>query len=365
MLKPNAGRVAPPHSGTTTDARVVQAAIDAFVEMGAEVSIGESPILGVDALEALTVAGIRDVAEAGGCRLLDLDARRYQSVPVPDGAAIQSLKVCREVLAHELVVSMPVMKTHMHTGVSLSVKNMKGCLWGRSKVAFHMLPPVENSEEKPIDIAIADMSGVLRPHLAIIDGTVGMEGLGPSAGEPKRLDVVVAGTDPFAADAVACALMGIDPASVPHLRIGAARGHGTIDLAEIEVRPHDWRQWASKFSPPLPGPALKLPNVRVLDRNSCSACQSSLYLFLKRYGEVLASQTQHSGPLHIAIGKGHEDLPEGTLCLGNCAVRRHRRETPVGGCPPVASEILRVLYGRPTVDAIDGHGGSSAPPAEP
>ena len=48
-----------------------------------------------------------------------------------------------------------------------------------------MLPPMDGYDAKPIDVAIADMSGVLRPHLSIIDGTVGMEGLGPSAGKPK------------------------------------------------------------------------------------------------------------------------------------------------------------------------------------
>ena len=58
-----------------------------------------------------------------------------------------------------------------------------------------------NGEEKSLDIAIADMAGVLRPHLAIVDGTTGQEGLGPSAGDPKPLDVVVVSADAFAADA--------------------------------------------------------------------------------------------------------------------------------------------------------------------
>ena len=84
-----------------------------------------------------------------------------------------------------------------------------------------MLGPIEGSDEKPINVAIADMASVLRPHLAIIDGTVGMEGLGPSAGQPKALDCVVVGADAFAADAVACRLMGTCAEDVPYLRMGA------------------------------------------------------------------------------------------------------------------------------------------------
>ena len=82
------------------------------------------------------------------------------------------------------------MKMHMHTGVTLAVKNMKGCLWRKSKVDLHMLPPLPGHNEKTLDIAIADMSAILRPHLSIIDGTIGMEGLGPSAGKAKQMDAM-------------------------------------------------------------------------------------------------------------------------------------------------------------------------------
>ena len=229
LLKPNVGRVAPLESGVNTHADVVAAAIDAFREAGAETAIGESPIAGVDVQEAFNAAGVTSIAQPRDCPLIDMDRRRFVNVPVPEGRAIHALRVCPEVLEFDLVVSIPVMKMHMHTGVTLSVKNMKGCLWRRSKVQLHMLPPVEGSQEKPIDVAIADMSSVLRADLAIIDGTVGMEGLGPSAGQAKPLDVVVVSRDPFAADAVACQLMGTAADLAPHLRIGAERGYGVID----------------------------------------------------------------------------------------------------------------------------------------
>lgn len=201
LLKPNAGRIAPAGSGIITDPRVVAAAIDTFQEAGAEVAVGESPIVGVRALDAFAEIGITRVARERNCPLIDLDDRSPVEVPVPEGRAIDSLRICRTVLESDFVVSIPVMKTHMHTGVTLSVKNMKGCLWRRSKVTFHMLPPVEGSEEKSINIAIADMSGVLRPHLAIIDGTVGMEGIGPGAGEARQFGTIVVSADSFAADA--------------------------------------------------------------------------------------------------------------------------------------------------------------------
>ena len=354
LLKPNAGRIAPPESGVTTHPQVVAAAIDAMREAGAEVAIGESPIAGVRVQEAFEVTGIAAVAKERDCPLIDMDSRPCVKVPIPEGRVIRWLQVCPEVLEHDWVVSIPVMKMHMHTGVTLSVKNMKGCLWRRSKVQLHMLAPVEGTDQKPLDLAIADLSSVLRPHLAIIDGTVGMEGLGPGAGQAKPLGVVVVSTDAFAADAVACRLMGTRAEDIPHLQIAAERGHGVIDLDRITVTPENWRDWISPFIPPPTNLAIEFPNITVLDNNSCSACQSTLLLFLKSYQDRLFDYFPPGAPIHIAIGKGHKDLPEGTLCIGNCTASHKARGLFVPGCPPVSSSILSALSGKPAVDSADG-----------
>ena len=349
LLKPNAGRVAPPGSGVTTHPDVVAAAIDAFREGGAEVAVGESPIAGVSVEEAFQVTGMAAVAHERHCPLIDMDRRSFVERSLPDGEVLRCLQVCPEALEYDVIVSIPVMKMHMHTGVTLSVKNMKGCLWRRSKVQLHMLPPIEGSDEKSLDVAIADMSSVLRPDLAIIDGTVGMEGLGPGAGQAKALDVVVLSADAYAADAVACRLMGTRAEDVPHLRIGAQRGYGVIDLGLLTVTPNDWPQWIQPFVPPPRNLQIEFPNVTVLDNNSCSACQSTLLLFLRRYRDRLFDYFPADRPISIAIGRGHTELPEGTLCIGHCTASHKAKGVFVPGCPPVASEILAAISGqRPT-----------------
>ena len=342
LLKPNAGRLVDRGVGINTHPEVVAAALDAFVEAGANVAVGESPITGVKTLDALEQCGIGAVARARGCPLIDMDARRYVEVDLPGGIAINRLKVCPEVLEYDLVVSIPVMKMHMHTGVTLAVKNMKGCLWRRSKVDLHMLPPHPEIKEKSLNIAIADMASVLTPHLSIIDGSVGMEGLGPSAGEPRALGAVVVGVDPFASDAVACALMGVDARDIPHLRMGADRGLGTIDLDKIQVFPEGWRKGQQCFAPPPENLSLEFSGVAVLDQQSCSACQASLLLFLRKYGAQLFGEKGNDAKTPIAIGKGHETLPPGAICVGNCTARHKEGHPFVPGCPPVVSEILNV-----------------------
>ena len=344
LLKPNDGRNVAPETGITTHPQVVAAAIDAFRECGADVAVGESPITGVTTLEAFETAGIAAVADERDCPLVDMDVHQYATVEIPEGVAIKSLKVCREVAEYDVVVSIPVMKTHMHTGVTLSVKNMKGCLWRRSKVDLHMLPQLSGHEEKPLDIAIADLSSVLRPHLSIIDGTIGMEGLGPSAGNPKELDVVLVGVDAFAADSLACRIMGISADDVPHLRMGAERGYGVINLDAIRANPETWKDVQSPFIRPPDELSIEFAGFTILDQQSCSACQSTLLMFLRKYGKQLHDTKADDEDIVIAIGKGHEDLPTGTLCVGNCTAMHKGCGVFVSGCPPVASEILSMFY---------------------
>jgi uncharacterized protein (DUF362 family) len=343
LLKPNVGRVATPGSGIVTHPEVVAAAIDVFREAGAEVAVGESPIVGVDVQQAFAAAGMVAVASHRGCPLIDMDRRPCVEVPVPEGQAIHSLSVCPEAMEFDFIVSVPVMKRHMHTGATLAVKNMKGCLWRRSKVELHMLPALAGSKDKPLDIAIADMASVLRPHLAIVDGTVGMEGLGPSAGRPKPLDAVVVSADAFAADAVACQLMGTAAEHIPHLRLGAERGYGVIDLDRLAVTPDHWRDAVSPFAAPPENLTIEFPNVTVIDNNSCSACQSTLLLFLTRYKDRIFDYFPSQVAIHVAIGKGHTELPEGTLLVGNCTASHRHQGIFVPGCPPVGSQILAAL----------------------
>jgi uncharacterized protein (DUF362 family) len=345
LLKPNAGRLASKGEGITTDPQVVAAAIDAFKQAGADVSVGESPITGVNAMEAFESTGITAVTLERNCRLIDMDKRPFVPLEIPDGKAIKEIKVCADVFDHDIIVSIPVMKIHMHTVATLSIKNMKGCLWRRSKVDLHMLPMLNDMNEIPLNVAIADMSGVLRPHLSIVDGTVGMEGMGPSGGKAKKLGLVVAGTDAFAVDSIACRLMGLYAEDIPHLRMGAERGYGLIDIEKIKIHPETWMNLVSPFSPPPDNLSVEFPEFNILDKNSCSACQSTLILFLKKYGKVIPDYFPENTDINIAIGKGHDKVPKNTICIGNC-MAKFKQQKFVKGCPPVGSEILKTITGK-------------------
>lgn len=348
LVKPNAGRVVPPNSGVNTSPDAVAGCVDAMMEAGASrVAVGESPILGVKAIPALESCGIADIVRQRDIELIDLDEEKPVYLDLPEGSLLPRVKLCARVHEFDVLVSLAVAKTHMHTDVSLSLKNMKGILYRREKVKFHQLPGHGGgSGAKPLDVAISDFLRAIQPTIGVIDGWIGLEGLGPSAGNPKKLDAAVASTDAVAADAVACHLMGIDPQSVAHVRLSAEGGVGVADLEKIRTSPEDYEQFVSPFERPPTNLSLAFPDITVYDSGTCSACMSTTMLFLQRFADKIREYKLEDGRIHLVIGKDVANVPAGTIVIGNCAAK-HKKQGPFAkGCPPVASRIYQAVTGR-------------------
>ncbi len=79
------------------------------------------------------------------------------------------------------------------------------------------------------------LSRLVKPHLSVVDGFLGMHREGPRHGTPIRLGTVIAGTDPVAVDAVAASVMGFDPLQIGYLRYAQAAGLGVANPEAIEI----------------------------------------------------------------------------------------------------------------------------------
>ncbi|RPJ00795.1 MAG: DUF362 domain-containing protein, partial [Deltaproteobacteria bacterium] len=140
LVKPNAARLASPGEGITTHPSVVSATIDCLRENGAQdIVIGEGCIFGVDARDAFRMTGMEEISEKKNVKLIDMDRFGPAERSIPNGKLLKKVKVSSMLKNFDWIVSIPVMKTHMHTRVSLSIKNMKGLLWRREKAKLHHL----------------------------------------------------------------------------------------------------------------------------------------------------------------------------------------------------------------------------------
>jgi len=90
--------------------------------------------------------------------------------------------------------------------------------------------------------AIVDICEYVRPDLSIIDGIEGMEGDGPSSGDKRFVGLIFASENPYALDTVASKIIGIDPLSIPILRVVKERNIFSVDINDIEfvgLKPQD------------------------------------------------------------------------------------------------------------------------------
>ncbi|MFC2137609.1 DUF362 domain-containing protein [Bacteroidota bacterium] len=347
LIKPNVGRAAFPERGYNTHPLAIAGAIEVFQKNGAsKIVIGESPLVGIDTMEAFKKGGITEVADRYNVELIDLDSRPFIKKEIPNARVVPITKVCGAIYEFDILVSLPVAKVHMHTGVTLGIKNLKGCLYKHEKVRYHQLEyQYHEFPEKTLDSAISDLATILLPDITIVDGFIGMEGLGPSGGEAIKSDFAVASTHPFGADIIACILMDVDPEEVPHLNLVSKRNKLPINKTDYMVYPENYQDYIVPYKKPPQNISVKFENIEVYENEACSSCLSTLMLFLRRFKDDMLSYVLNDGKFHIAIGKGVKHAKEGTVFVGNCTCKNKDKGIYIKGCPPVPTRIYEAITG--------------------
>ncbi len=197
---------------------LVSAAAECFRRLGAKsVLIGEGPGHQRDTELVLLESGFAE--ELRQQRVPFVDLNRDELVMTSLLASYTGMKhlwLPRTALGADFVVSMPKVKTHHWSGVTLSMKNMFGVVPG-AKYGW----PKNILHWKGIQESILDVCATVPVHFVIADAIVAMEGSGPLNGHPRPLNRIVLADDPVAADATCARLMGLDATRITHIRIGA------------------------------------------------------------------------------------------------------------------------------------------------
>ncbi len=222
LIKPNYLNSKHPSTGITTDCRVVEGIVKFLKEHRTEeIIIGEESGF-ADTFEAFKVAGTDAVAERWGLKLVDLNKDEFVEVHPPCPLSLKKVKIAKTAL-ESAIISVPKLKPHRIATVTLSLKNMMGAL--ASKGSMHKGKLSEN---------IADLASILKPSVSVVDGIIAGEGH-ESSGNPVEMDLVIAGTDPVAVDAIGAEVMGIPSTDVQHLVLAEKKGLGTCKLEQITV----------------------------------------------------------------------------------------------------------------------------------
>ncbi len=227
LLKVNLLMKKRPEDAVTTHPCVVEAVVRLVQEAGGIPIIGDSPggPYNRNALQGIySRSGLLAVAQRTGAEL-NQDFGQTEK-PFPEGRVVKRLTIASCVAEADVVIGISKLKTHGMMTITGAVKNLYGVIPGLLKVEYHLKMP------DLMDFArlLVDIARFVKPALSIMDGIVGMEGAGPSAGQPRKIGALLLSSDPFALDVAAVDLIGLKPEKIPTIR--AARERGLASGAE-------------------------------------------------------------------------------------------------------------------------------------
>jgi uncharacterized protein (DUF362 family)/NAD-dependent dihydropyrimidine dehydrogenase PreA subunit len=296
LVKPNLLASRTPDEAVTTHPAVVQAVVEAVQAAGGEPLIGDSPggrNIGNSYERLLRRTGMMGVAEATGCEVVSFDDP-VAEVPAPEGRIFRRFTVAKAVLDADRVIVLPKLKTHQLTYYTGAVKVLYGYIPGLRKAEYHLHTGTDAGTFSDL---LLDLHSALPPTLAVMDAVVGMEGQGPSKGNPRNIGLVLSSGSCTALDLVACSVIGFDPMAIPTVRKACERGAGPRDLREVEILGADLDT--------VRVPAFEKPRTMVLARVPPSVIKAVGYLFGSR-PEIFPGRC-------ISCGKCAEACPPGAI----------------------------------------------------
>ena len=371
VLKPNLFAPYPPP--ISVDRRVIASMVKMAREAGANrvtviegVSVGTlmkrvRPSLtpcgmsrGFKTTEVMKILGITKAAEEAGGEVLGIEEAEKVAVDIKGGIALHHVNYPKVILEADCFINIPAMKTHTMTMVTLSIKNLQGILDERGRYFSH---------RDDLHQHMVDISKIRKPDLVLLDGLLGMEGMGAGeGGTAVEMGVIMASTDTVALDSIASMCMGIEnPLVVSTTRLAAHDGLGTANPYMIEVAGETIASVRKKFHLPatytMPLDSLVTglyPNIDIYIGGACSTCwlmaalaESQLAKVPRRFSLIVGVDPKI--PPQLKTDLAH------TFFLGECALAtggelRELRNAMqlagydrfLGGCPPYEQSLVKL-----------------------
>lgn len=232
LLKANLIMKKSPESAAITHYVFVWAMSLILLEYGAEVLIGDSPggSFDDDIMNSIYKAACYTHIEENTEAKLNRNYKFYEK-DNSKGFILKKINMVDMVNDVDKIISLSKLKTHGMMTFTGAVKNQFGLVHGASKAEYHL----NMANKDDFANALIDVSYAVEPVLYFMDGIEGMEGQGPTAGNARKLNVILGSSDPFALDKTACEIVKIPFEKVPILVNGIKRNLTDSHMEDVEI----------------------------------------------------------------------------------------------------------------------------------
>ena len=248
-IKPNLCAPMPERTGATTSLWMIEDTVAHIRKRRATPIILEGPSHIHDFNQVVDVTGVRELSRRLGVELIDAREDGMPLQPLKHDTATRMYQVHMAALSADGIICLPKLKTHNRTKVTLTLKGLMGFLSPADRHGFHL---------RGVEEDVVELYKRLRTRIraTFIDGSIAMEGHGPTQGRPVPMSVVIGGLDSVSVDAVASMVMGFEPEEIHHIRQAHEAGLGDMQRAWV-IHPSTAPLPVKAFERPRPDSGLR------------------------------------------------------------------------------------------------------------
>ena len=203
VIKANLVSAMPPEKSATVHPFLIKELVSFLKNKGCEVVIGDSPG-GVYTKGHLThVYKITKMCETGANLNDDFSIKNGV---FNEAKVLKTFKYTGYLDNADMIINVCKLKSHAMMKMSCAVKNMFGTIPGTVKPEYHYRFPNHS------DFAnmLIDLNEYFKPVVNIVDAIMGMDGNGPTMGNPKKICCILAAENPYELDYICAKLIGLD-----------------------------------------------------------------------------------------------------------------------------------------------------------
>ena len=237
----------------------------------------------------------------------------------------------------DVIISVPKLKTHDQTEMTCAIKKLKGLLTDKAKKAMH---------RKGLFDGVIDLLSAVKPRLAVVDAIICQEGVGPVFGKPVEMNLILAGKDVVAVDAVCARLIGYDPEETLLTRKAAERDLGVMDAASINVIGEPLEGVQRRFLRAIEDDPVEVEGFELIHGEAaCTGCRNtvmSALIDMRNADQLmyLPGVTVLTGKAPLPTGVSPDEIVTIGLCMKDNRSARH-----VEGCPPNNALVVKAVIG--------------------
>jgi hypothetical protein len=180
----------------------------------------------------------------------------------------------------------------------------------------------------------------------VVDAIVCQEGAGPVFGKPVEMNLILAGKDLVAVDAVSARLIGYDPRETLLTVNAAARGLGVMNPEQIEIVGEKLETVQRRFLRSIEDTPVTMEGFALVHGEAaCTGCRNtvmSALIDMRNADQLmyLPGVTVLTGDAPLPEGVAPEDIVTVGLCMKDKQTARH-----VKGCPPNNVLVVKAIIG--------------------